>query len=137
MERFRSRAPWVALLVPAIPLASGLSVLLRSCPSGGLDCLGRFVTGAFLVVVAAPTAVLTVPLAAQVSTATPWTVGAVVLALLTSSPLWWLAARRVARGLGEDEEHPWNAFLVRWIGVCGLWFAFAIVVALMSARLLL
>ena len=136
MERFRSRAPWVALLVPVIPLLSGLSVLLRACPTGGLECLGRFVTGAFLVAVAAPTAIITVPLAAQLSTATPWTVVAIVLAVLSSGPLWWLAARRVARGLGEDEQHPWNAFLLRWIGACGVWFAFAIAVTLVSARLL-
>lgn len=136
MERFRSRAPWVALLVPAIPLISGLSVLLRSCPSGGLECLGRFVTGAFLVAVAAPTAVITVPLAAQVSATTPWTVVAIVVAVLSSGPLWWLAGDRVARGVGEDEHRPWNAFLFRWIGACGLWFSFAVAVALVSARLL-
>lgn len=136
MDRFRSRAAWVGLAVPAVPLVSGLSVVVQACPGGGVTCLGRFVTGAFLVVAAAPTAVVIGPVAAGVSTGPLASALAVVLAVATSAPLWWLAARRVARSVASDERRPWAAFLLRWLGLCGLWFAFTVVVALVSLRLL-
>lgn len=136
MDRFESQAAWFGLIVPAVPLISGLSALLRSCPSGGLDCLGRFLTGAFLIVVAAPTAVVLGPVVAWIDTGTVATTVAVVLSVLTSGPLWWFAARRVARGVGTDEGRPWGAFLFRWLGVCGVWFGLAVAVTLITARLL-
>lgn len=136
MDRFETQAAWFGLIVPGVPLVSGLSVLLRACPSGGLECLGRFLTGAFLLVVAAPTALLFGPLAAWIDTGTVATTAAVVLSVITSGPLWWFAARRVARTVSSEQTRPWGPFLFRWMGACGVWFGIAVAVSLVAARLL-
>lgn len=134
---FGSQAAWFGLIVPAVPLISGVSVILRSCPSGGLECIGRFLTGAFLIVAAAPTALILAPIAAWIDTGTVVTAGTIALGALTSAPLWWLAGRRVARSVSAEETRPWATFLFRWFGVCGAWFAFALAVAILALWVLI
>lgn len=133
---FELQAAWFGLIVPGVPLISGLSVVLRSCPSGGLECLGRFLSGAFLIVVSAPTALVIGPAARWIGAGTAVTVAAIALSVVTSAPLWWLAGRRVARSVDEDDPRPWSTFLFRWLGVAGAWFGFAVAVTLIAARLL-
>lgn len=135
--RFDSQAAWFGLIVPAVPLISGLSVVLRSCPSGGLECLGRFLTGAFLILVAAPTALIIAPAARWIGAGTAVTAAAIALAVATSAPLWWLAARRVARSVDADDPRPWGTFLFRWLGIAGAWFGAGVAVTLIAARLLI
>lgn len=133
---FDAQAAWFGLIVPAVPLVSGLSVVLRSCPSGGLECIGRFLTGAFMIVVAAPTAVILAPAAAWVGTGTLVTAVAIALSVATSAPLWWLAGRRVARSVRADDARPWATFLFRWLAASGVWFGLAVAVTLAAARLI-